>query len=79
MGSFLYPLSTPLFPLSSHVLFKFLVYFKEHFFKYKIYIFFEGTKSITKKQNTKIKQQGIQVDQLYIHNEVNLSTLKHLY
>ncbi len=34
-------------------------------------IFFEGTKSITKKQNTKIKQQSIQDDQLYIHNEVS--------
>ncbi len=38
--------------------------------------FFEGTKSITKKQNTKIKQQGIQTDQLYIHNEV--SSKQHL-
>ncbi len=78
MGTFLYPLSTTLFPLRSHhVLLKILAYFKEIFLKNncKNIYFCEGTKSITKKQNTKFKQQGILFDQLYIHSEVSL---KHI-
>ncbi len=34
-------------------------------------MFYLKVQSQSKKQNTKIKQQGIQFDQLYIHNEVS--------
>ncbi len=76
MGTFLYPLSTTLFPLSSHVLLKILVYFKQPFLKINLKKkIFEGTKSVPKKQNTKIKQQGIQFDPLYIHSEVTFKRI----
>ncbi len=49
-----------------HTLFLKNIYFLKNFFLY-IYIF-EGI--VTKKQNTKFKQQGIQVDQLYIYSVI---------
>ncbi len=72
MGKLLYPLSTPLFPLSSHhVLLKNLFILRK---SCKVYIFFEYKVTKTKR-NTKIKQQDIKFDQLYIDSEVSF---KHI-
>ncbi len=80
MGTFLYPLSTPLFPLSSHhVLLKNLVYF----FTQKKKIFFEGTKSITKKpqKNGTLKSstKAFNLISYIFIVKCHLSTLQHLY
>ncbi len=40
------------------------------------FLFKVKSQSQKKKQNTKIKQQGIQFDQLYIHSDMSF---KHLY
>ncbi len=73
MGTFLY---TPLFPLSSHhVLLKILVYFKQPFERIIGKFFLKVQSQSQKKHNSKIKQQGIQVDRLYFHNEVSF---KHI-